>query len=216
MARNPKLTWLLMAFTLFGLAACGGGTPTTDPSLAFTQIWQTVEVAQTQTSLAASPTPNITNTPSLSPTPKASNTPLLTNTPLPGVASATPFTISTLAGTQSAACDNAIGISDVTYPDGSEVVAGAPFEKTWRVKNLGPCNWDQDYVLIFGWGGDGTNWNTTPPSHFTAIVLPGETIDISVTLRAPTAAGNYGASFRLQNDKGFNFGPVQTVVVVVK
>jgi hypothetical protein len=132
------------------------------------------------------------------------------------VASATPFTISTLAGTQSAACDNAIGISDVTYPDGSEVVAGAPFEKTWRVKNLGPCNWDQDYVLIFGWGGDGTNWNTTPPSHFTAIVLPGETIDISVTLRAPTAAGNYGASFRLQNDKGFNFGPVQTVVVVVK
>jgi len=216
MSRLTKLTWLLMAFILFGLAACGGGTPTTDPSLAITQIWQTVEVAQTQTALAASPTPSITNTPAVSPTLQATNTPLITNTPLPGVPSATPFTISTPAGTQSAACDNAIGITDVTYPDGSEVVAGAPFIKTWRVKNLGPCTWDQDYSLIFGWGGVGTNWNTTRPSYFTAIVLPGETLEISVTLTAPTAAGNYAASFRLQNNKGYNFGPVQTVVVTVK
>lgn len=216
MLRLTKLTWFLMAFILFGLAACGKGTPTNDPSLAITQIWQTVEAAQTQTALAASPTPSITNTPAISPTQRATNTPLLTNTPLPGVPSATPFAISTPAGTQSAACDNAIGIADVTYPDGSEVIAGAPFIKTWRVKNLGPCTWDQDYSLIFGWGGVDTNWNTTPPSYFTAIVLPGETLEISVTLRAPTTAGNYAASFRLHNDKGYNFGPVQTVVVTVK
>lgn len=216
MSRFTKHPWLLMAFTLFGLAACGGGAPTTDPSLAYTQVWKTVEVAQTQTALAASPTPNITNTPSVSPTPQATNTPLITNTPLPGVPSATLYTISTPAGTQSAACDNAVGITDVTYPDGSEVTAGAPFVKTWRVKNLGPCNWDQDYHLIFGWGGVGTNWNNTQPSYFTAIVLPGETIDISVTLKAPTAAGSYAAAFRLQNDKGYNFGPPQTVVVTVK
>ena len=211
-----KLTWLLMAFILFGLAACGGGTPTTDPSLAFTQIWQTVEVAQTQTALAASPTPSSTYTPAVSPTQKATNTPLLTNTPLPGVPSATAFTISTAVGSQSATCDNAVGVADVTYPDGSEVFAGAPFIKTWRVKNLGPCTWDQDYNLIFGWGGVGTNWNTTPPSYFTAVVLPGETIEISVTLTAPTTAGNYAASFRLQNKNDYNFGPVQTVVVTVK
>jgi hypothetical protein len=216
MSRLNKLTWLLMAFLLFGLASCGGGTPTTDPSLAYTQIWHTVEVAQTQTALAASPTPSITNTPAVNQTLQATNTPLITNTPLPGTPSVTPFTISTPAGTQSAACDNAIGIADVTYPDYAEVVAGAPFIKTWRVKNLGPCTWDQDYSLIFGWGGDGTNWNTTRPSYFTAIVLPGETLEISVTLTAPTAAGNYAAAFRLQNDKGFNFGPPQTVVVTVK
>lgn len=216
MSRFTKLTWLLMAFILFGLAACGGGTPTTDPSLAYTQIWQTVEVAQTQTALAASPTPRFTNTPTISPTQKATNTPLLTNTPLPGVPSATPITISTPAGTQSAACDIAIYIADVTYPDNSEVVASAAFIKTWRVKNTGPCTWDQDYSLIFGWGGAGTNWNTTRPSYFTAIVLPGETLEISVTLTAPPAAGNYGATFRLQNDKGYNFGSSLTVVVTVK
>jgi hypothetical protein len=216
MLRLNRLTWLLMTFVLFGLAACGGGTPTTDPSLVFTQIWQTVEVAQTQTALAASPTPSITNTPAVSPTSRATNTPLITSTPLPGTPSVTPFTISTPAGTQSAACDIAIYIADVTYPDGSEVVAGAPFIKTWRVKNTGPCTWDQDYTLIFGWGGAGTNWNTTRPSYFTANVLPGETLEISVTLTAPIPAGNYGATFRLQNNKGYNFGSSLTVEVTVK
>ncbi len=216
MSRFTRLTWLLMAFILPGLAACGGGTPTTDPSLAMTQIWKTVEGAQTQTALAVSPTPSITNTPAVSPTLRATNTPLITSTPLPGVPSATPFTISTLAGTQSAVCDNAVFITDVTFPDFAEVVGGAPFTKTWRVKNTGPCTWDPNYRLVFGWGGVGTDWNTTPTSYFTVTVLPSETLEISVTLTAPTTAGNYGAFFRLQNAKGFNFGPSLTVVVTVK
>jgi hypothetical protein len=216
MSRLNKIAWLFLAFALIGLAACGGGSPTTDPSLAYTQIWQTVAAAQTQTALYASPTPQISNTPSISPTPHATNTPLLTSTLLPGVPSATSFSISTLVGTQSAACDNAGFIDDVTYPDYSEVAVGTSFLKTWRIKNLGPCTWNQDYRLIFGWGGVGTNWNTTPPSLFTAIVLPGETLDVSVTLTAPTTGGDYAATFRLQNDKGYNFGPSLTVVVTAK
>jgi Ig-like domain from next to BRCA1 gene len=216
MSRFTRLTWLLMAFILAGLAACGGGTPTADSALAMTQIWKTVEVAQTLTALAVSPTPSITNTPAVSLTPQATNTPLISSTPLPGVLSATPFTLPTPAGTQSAPCDNAIGVADVTFPDGAEVFPGAPFVKTWRVQNEGPCTWNQDYRLIFGWGGGGTDWNTTPPSYFTATVLPGETLEISVTLTAPTAAGEYVAAFRLQNDNGFNFGPAQTIDVIVK
>jgi hypothetical protein len=104
----------------------------------------------------------------------------------------------------------------VTYPDGAEVFAGAPFDKTWKVKNLGPSTWNKNYRLIFGWGGVGTTWNTTPSSHLTASVLPGESIEITVTLKAPTATGSYGASFRLQNDKGYNFGDTLTVIVIVK
>jgi hypothetical protein len=222
MSRLTKLAWLLMVFIFLGLASCSGGKPTTDPSLAFTQIWQTVEVAQAQTALAASPTPSLTNTPAVSPTllatntPLFTNTPLLTNTPLPGAPSSTPFTIPTQQGTQPAGVDNFLFLGDVTFPDGAEVFPGAPFVKTWRVKNLGPSTWDHDYSLIFGWGGVGTNWNTTPPSYFTAIVLPGETLEISVSLMAPTTAGSYGASFRLQNDKGYNFGATLTVIVTVK
>jgi hypothetical protein len=216
MSRLPRFTWLLMAFILPGLAACGGGTPTTDPSLAMTQIWKTVEVARTLTAQAVSPTPSVTNTPAVSLTPQVTNTPLITDTQLPGVPSATPFTIPTAAGTHTAGCDNATFITDVTFPDYAEVVGGAPFTKTWRVQNSGPCTWNQNYRLIFGWGGVGTNWNTTPPTYLPVTVLPGDRIEISVTLTAPTTAGNYGAFFRLQNDKGYNFGPSLTVVVTVK
>jgi len=215
MSRIIKLI-IFLALGFFGLAACGGGKNTADPSLAITQIWQTVEVAQTQTGLAVSPTPSLTNTPTITPTLQTTNTPLITNTPLPGTPSATPYSIPTTAGTQPAAVDNAIFIADVTYPDGSEVVAGTPFTKTWQVKNAGPSTWNQDYILIFGWGGDGTDWKGIRPSQFDILVLPGETLKISVSLNAPTDAGNYAASFRLQNDKGYNFGPSLTVVVTVK
>ena len=77
--------------------------------------------------------------------------------------------------------------------------------KTWTVKNLGPCSWTKSYALVFGWGGVGTNWNTTGSVNITKKVAPGETIDISVGLEAPKAKGEYGAYFVLQNDKGVNF-----------
>ncbi len=216
MSRISKITWLWMAFILLGLAACGGGAPTVDPALAFTQIWQTVEVAQAATALAASQTPRATVSTAASLTPQASNTPLLTSTSLPGVPSLAPLSTLAPGNTQTGACDNSQFITDVTFPDGADVIADSPFVKTWRVKNLGPCTWSDSYRLIFGWGGVGTNWNTTRPSPFLATVLPGETIEISVTLTAPSTSGNYSAAFRLQNDKGFNFGDYLTVVVKVK
>jgi len=226
MTRHPKTAWILMVFILLGLSACGIGTPTADPSLAYTQIWQTVEAAQTRTGLFASPTPAVTSTPPASSTPRATHTPLLTATLLPGAPTATAFTLNTFntptgtppapAVSQNAPCDNMAGVADVTYPDNSVVAPGVVFIKTWSIKNLGPCSWDKNYRLIFGWGGAGTKWNTTPPSHLSADVLPGETIEVSVTLTAPTSPGNYSAFFRLQNAKGYNFGPAQTVVIVVK
>ena len=207
MSRLTKLTWLFMAFILLGLAACGGGTPTTDPSLAYTQIWRTVELAQTQTALAASPTPSITSTPAISLTQQATNTPLITNTPLPGVPTATSFTLLTPAGTQSASCDNANFVKDVTYPDGSEVPAGSTFVKTWSFKNLGPCPWTTSYRLVYSYVSDtGKNGVFIPPApvNFPNPVLPGEGVEISVTLTAPTKAATYQVVFILQNDKGFS------------
>jgi hypothetical protein len=207
MFRNAKLTWSIMAFILLGLAACGGGTPTTDPSLAYTQIWKTVSEAQTQTALAVSPTPSVTDTPVSSPTPQASNTPLITNTLLPGVPTATPIKVSTLAGTQSAACDNANFVGDVTIPDGTEIPAGTSFVKTWRFKNLGPCTWTTSYHLVYSYVSDtGKNGVFSPPPAvpFPNQVLPGEEVEISVTLTAPTTPAIYQVVFVLQNDKGFS------------
>ncbi len=215
MSRFSRFTWVWMAIMLLGMSACGGA-PTTDPALAFTQIWQTVEVAQAATALASSQTPSVTVTPAVSQTSLVTNTPLLTSTPLPGIASLTPISSLTPITTQTGACDNAQFITDVTFPDGAEVVANSPFVKTWRVKNLGPCTWSPSYRLIFGWGGAGTNWNTTPPTPFPATVLQGENLEISVTLNAPATPGDYAVAFRMQNDKGFNFGDPLTIVVTVK
>ena len=208
MLRYIKPAWLLVTVLLLGLAACGSGIPTTDPSLALTQVWKTVVVAQTQTALAASPTPLATNTPAISPTPRSTSTPLLTSTALTSAPSSTPFRLSTPLSTLSnTSCDNANFITDVTYRDGSEVAAGSTFIKTWRFKNLGPCTWTTKYRLVFSYVSDtGKNGVFTPPApvNFPNIVLPGENLEISVTLTAPTKPATYQAVFVMQNDKGYN------------
>ena len=214
-----RISCFLIILILFTLAACGGGastSPASNPNLVYTQIWQTVEAGQTQTAQVVPPTPAITDTPAVSLTPKNTNTPLIFQTPLPGASSVTPVVSNTPQSLSQQACDNASFGGDITYADGSEVPAGQTFEKTWSIKNLGPCSWNKDYRLIFGWGGIGTNWNEVGPVGFGQVVLPGESFDISVTLKAPTTAGDYAATFRTQNDKGFNFGPSLTILIKVK
>jgi hypothetical protein len=132
---------------------------------------------------------------------------------LPGVPSFTPFSISTPAGAHSASCDNANFVKDVTIQDGEEVAAGTPFIKTWRFKNLGPCTWTTNYHLVYSYMSDsGKNGVFTPPSPvaFPNQILPGEEMDISVTLRAPMKADSYQVVFVLQNDKSYSI-PLQNM-----
>ena len=96
-------------------------------------------------------------------------------------------------------------VADVTYPDGEIVYPGINMKNTWTVKNTGPCAWNKNYGLVFGWGGVGTDWNTAGFVNLTKDVKVGETIDISVSLVAPKTKGTYGAYFVMQNDKGVNF-----------
>ena len=221
MKRLTKISWLLIALTLLGLSACGGGkaaaTPTVDTAPIFTQIASTALALQTQTVLAM---PTSTSTPQISATPQKTNTPLITDTPLPGTvsASATPLPLNTPLATSQTSCDNMKYIADVTIPDGYVAAPGEVMKKTWTVQNLGPCTWTENYKLIFGWGGQGTNWNTTQPVNLSKVVAQGENIDITVSLSAPSASGEYVAVFKLQNDKGFNFpqGQQVTIDIVVK
>jgi len=229
MKRLTQISWLLIALTLLaGLSACGGGsataTPTVDSAPIFTQIAATALALQTQTALAM---PTATSAPQVSPTPEITNPPLITDTPLPGATSAavttpavtaTPLTLNTPLATSQTSCDNMAYVADATIPDGYVAARGEVMKKTWTVKNLGPCIWTQDYKLIFGWGGQGTNWNTTPAVNLSKVVNQGETIDITVSLTAPSAAGEYVGVFKLQNDKGINFPPGQqvTIDIVVK
>jgi hypothetical protein len=209
-----KISRLLIALSLLGMSACAGGaagTATVDTAPIYTQIASTALALQTQTVLAR---PSPTNTPVVSPTLEASATHQTsdtaaanTDTPQPGAPTSTLVSLKTPLATSQAACDNMEFVTDVTIQDGYSAAPGELMLKTWRVKNLGPCVWDQDYALAFGYGGDGTNWSETQPVNLTSVVNPGETVDITVSLEAPSKTGEYGAFFRLRNDKGFYFGP---------
>lgn len=218
-----RISYLVLPLIFIALVACGKGSPTatSDPNLVYTQIWETVAAGQTLTAESVPPTLEATNTLAATQTPKMTNTPLISSTPSSSDGTAAPTTNQPTAAntprpTSQAVCDNSQFVTDVTYTDGTEVPAGQAIIKTWRIKNLGPCKWNQDYMLVFGWGGDGTEWSTTAGTHFKSVVEVGDTIDLSIELLAPTKAGTYSATYRTQNDKGFNFGPTLTILIVVK
>lgn len=218
MSRLGKATWLWTALLLLAISACGKGTAAPTPvsaEIIFTQAAETVVVQLTETAIAVPPTQAVTATPLVSETPQATHTPLLSPTPQPGTPSATLLGFATLPGPTQVSCDNFQFVTDVTYPDGMSVPAGSSFVKTWRVKNLGPCTWNKGYHLVFGWGGAGTNWSNAPAVAFPGVINPGDNMEISVTLTAPTKAGNYSAAFRLQNANGYILAPLNVYLTVV-
>ena len=172
MSRLGKAIWFWSALLLLATSACGKGTPVS-PGAIYTQAAETVVVQLTATALAAPPTPTVTNTPLVSGTPQVTNTPLLSPTPLPGTPSATLLGFATLPGSTQTSCDNFQFVTDVTYPDGMSGSGGSSFVKTWRVTNLGPCTWNKNYHLVFGWGGKGTNWNSARASRIPRGDQPG-------------------------------------------
>ena len=229
MKHLPRITWLLIAFILLALSACGKGGSATpaNTDLALTQIASTAYAMETQTAQAL---PTATYTPQATSIPESTNTtqPIetpnsstpsatqLTGTPNSSTPSATPLVLNTPKATSQSSCDNMEGIDDITYPDGTVVEAGKVMDKTWSVKNLGPCTWTKDYAIAFAYGGDGTDWKNAKPGHLSGAVKPGVITEVTITLKAPTVKGTYGAYFRMMNDKGFFFGKVVWITIKVE
>jgi len=107
--------------------------------------------------------------------------------------------------TTTAGCtDAATFVADVTIPDGSQVQPGVTFVKTWRLKNSGSCKWDGRYKLVFA--GNNTLGSLANSFDLDVTVAPGELVDLSVTLVAPTNPGSYQGDWKLQNPQGQSFG----------
>jgi len=127
-------------------------------------------------------------------TPGPTETDLPTETPTPSITpSPTPTEIP---------CDRAEFVMDVTIPDGTDMDPGEAFTKTWRLENNGSCTWTTDYDLIFV---DGEDMGPDVVA-LTGTVSPGETIDVSINLTAPSDPGNYKGYYKLRNAGGVNFG----------
>ncbi|HOE34883.1 MAG: hypothetical protein GX415_06825 [Chloroflexi bacterium] len=93
---------------------------------------------------------------------------------------------------------------DVTIPDGTKVIGGTSFVKTWRLRNDGSCTWTKAYDMAFV---DGDRMGAPNYVDFPKEVKPGESIDLSVTLVAPGTPGKYTGYFMLVDQNGKRFGP---------
>lgn len=100
-------------------------------------------------------------------------------------------------------CDSAQFIADVTVPDGTFINPGASFIKTWRLKNTGVCQWNTSYSLVFT---SGERMGGPDSVAFPKSVLPGQTVDLTVTLNAPASPGTFRGFWQLRNGSGGLFG----------
>lgn len=102
--------------------------------------------------------------------------------------------------TASANCkDSAVLLQDVTISDNTQLKAGEKFTKTWQFQNSGKCPW-VDYSLGFA-AGDRMGAPLSAPIQTT---LPGDKVNVSVELTAPSADGAYSGYFTLQDASGKN------------
>jgi hypothetical protein len=115
-----------------------------------------------------------------------------------------------------AACtDDSEFVSDVTVPDGTPIAPGTVFQKTWRVRNSGTCTWDASYRFGFLSGERMSGPRSTPLGPFDPgpagrplfpTVLPGEEVEMSVMLIAPSEEGTYQGQWQLFAPDGTPFG----------
>lgn len=195
--RNYKLLTVFAFLILAGLACNmpgGEPTPTEDSSLMYTVVAQTLEAQMTQA--AGDGRPSATSQP---PAKSTHTQPAPSQTPIPPSKTPAPTRTPT-----EVPCDNIEFVDDVTIEDGTEIPAGEPFEKIWRLKNAGSCTWTSGYSLVFENG----NQMSAPDSQqlTTGTVAPGQEIDVAVDLIAPDDAGEYRGNFKLRNPGGTIFG----------
>ena len=98
------------------------------------------------------------------------------------------------------------------YADGTDVNVNANFTKTWRLLNAGTCTWNTNYKAIFH---SGNNMNGPATKNFTHNVNPGETIDLSMAMKAPASPGSYKGTWHLYGDDNSDFTTAHGIWVAI-
>lgn len=172
---------LLPALALL-LVACGSATPTTSST-------PNVQFATATPSVVAdlptrTPEPGFTLIP---------GTPVVpTNTPVP--------------------CDNgSVFVSDITFPDNTVVLPGAPIDKRWAIQNTGTCNWTSAYRVAFFEG----NQMGAAGEHALYPARAGTRATVQVSMIAPDVPGDYTGRWQLRDPNGQPFGQVLFIKIIV-
>ncbi len=135
----------LVALVGVGLA-CSNGTPApnADANARATGLAQTAAAILTSTAVASFT--------AISPTPTETVTPIrlaATDTPAPPFASATATLPAPPPAATACAGNDSDFVADVNVPDGTHFAAGTVFNKTWRLRNSGPCTWTTGFQLRY-------------------------------------------------------------------
>jgi Tol biopolymer transport system component len=118
------------------------------------------------------------------------------------------FTVGDIPGPTT---DSATFLSDITLPDGTVVSPGQTLVKTWRMRNTGSSTWGSGYQLVFV-GGEQMG---APGAVNAPTTAPGQDVDLSVNLTAPSSDGDHLGYWQLRNAQGTYFGPQIWVWITV-
>jgi hypothetical protein len=194
-----KKSFALLSLVMIALlAACNmpvGPTPTAE-GISSTLAVQTLQAMMTQVVDNATQSTSYTATPR----PATATAPAATSA---SAASSTPVKPASTATSAPPPCDAVSFVSDVTIPDGTVFTAGTKFTKTWRLRNAGVCTWTTNYAVIFI---DGNAMGASAAINLPATVPPGQTIDLSIDMTAPSNNGTYQGNWKLRNPAGLVFG----------
>jgi hypothetical protein len=196
--RRSKFIFVLLLASLMLSSCIPDAAPLTSTPTA--TLSPTAITLPTQTSQPTTPAP--TQTPYvITATPQAATA---TSQPTPTQAvTETPALPAAVPQNSSSGCNKAGLVSDITFPNGTVVAVTQVFTKTWRITNLGTCTWSSDYQIVPTQGNQVSGQNSF---NLGVSVPPGHYVDISLTFTAPSSAGAYGGSFKLQSPSGEVFG----------
>ena len=200
----------LLLILLISACSVATSTPTAtaapDAGSTATALVQTIQALSTQNAVLAStdtPSPTDTPTSTATETPAVTSVPTQTNTP-----TAAPVSD----------CNIATLVSDVTIPAGTVLNGGSSFVKTWKILNAGTCTWNTSYQLIYT---SGTSLSSSTAVNLPNSVAPGNTVNVSVNMVAPTTLGTYLGYWEFRSDLGAVFGvgvnrnvPISVQIVV--
>jgi hypothetical protein len=144
-------------------------------------------------------------------TPSAATATFTPQVAVPSVTPPSPTATATTAvqsasptATSGVPCNLAEFVTDVSVPDGTPIMFNKTFSKTWRLKNVGSCTWTSGYQLVFDSGDQMSGPASQPLTN--GSVTPGQTLDITVNLKAPGSAGTYHGNWKIREPGGELFG----------
>jgi hypothetical protein len=189
---------VVIAVFLFGISLSACNFPTQDnPPISAEQA---IHTAAAKTVIAIA-------TERAGENPAGAGTPALSDqvTSTPPASAGQPGDATSTASTQDAdaPCDRARFVQDISVPDNTLFAPGTSFTKTWRLRNAGTCTWTTAYRVVFD---SGDSMSAPASVNLPHNVLPGDTVDVSVSMLAPNEQRSYTGYWKMENASGTRFG----------